>query len=212
MKPFLVETGVAAALPQPNIDTDVIMPKQFLKRIDREGLAEGAFHDLRFDANGRKRPDFILNQVPFDRARFLICGANFGCGSSREYAVWGLMQIGIQAIIAPSFAGIFFGNCDKNGLLAITLPQEEVDALLLQVSDANCAELTIDLEKQEILKCGGESLCFEINPARKQLLMEGADHVEKTLGHAPEIQQFEEHQKAATPHLWAARLPAGSAF
>ncbi len=202
MKPFLVETGVAAALPQPNIDTDVIMPKQFLKRIDREGLAEGAFHDLRFDANGGKRTEFILNQVPFNRARFLICGANFGCGSSREHAVWGLMQIGIQAIIAPSFAGIFFGNCEKNGLLAITLAEQEVDALLLQVSDANCADLTIDLETQQILTCDGESFGFAINPARKQLLMEGADHIEKTLAYAQEIRRFEARQKTNASHLW----------
>jgi 3-isopropylmalate/(R)-2-methylmalate dehydratase small subunit len=202
MKPFLVETGIAAPLPQPNIDTDVIMPKQFLKRIDREGLAEGTFHDLRFDANGDKRPGFILNQSPYAGARFLICGSNFGCGSSREYAVWGLMQIGIRAIIAPSIAGIFFGNCEKNGLLAITLPHREVDALISQVSQPHCASLRIDLPKQKISFVGGDCVSFEISAARKQLLMEGSDHVERTLAYACEIHEFEEIQKTKTLFLW----------
>jgi 3-isopropylmalate/(R)-2-methylmalate dehydratase small subunit len=202
MKPFLVETGVAAPLPQPNIDTDVIMPKQFLKRIDREGLADGAFHDLRFDAKGKKRNGFVLNQAPYDRARFLVCGSNFGCGSSREYAVWGLMQIGIRAIIAPSFAGIFFGNCEKNGLLAITLPEEDVASISTHISQADCAELTIDLANQTISMHNGDSVLFAINPARKQLLMEGADHIEKTLTYAHEIRQFEAAQKTDTSYLW----------
>ncbi|POF29671.1 3-isopropylmalate dehydratase small subunit [Roseibium marinum] len=207
MKPFLVETDVAAPLPQPNVDTDGIMPKQILKRIDREGLAGGAFHDLRFDATGGKRTGFVLNQASYDIARFPVCASNFGCGSSREYAVWDLMQIGIRAIIARSFAGIFFGKCEKNGLLAITLPEKEVDALIQKVLQVDRTNLTIDLGKQTILTSDEISVFFEINPARKQLLMDGADHIEQTLAFAPEIQQFEEAQKTDLCFLWK-RPPA----
>ena len=202
MKPFHIESGIAAPLPQPNIDTDVIMPKQFLKRIDRKGLAEGTFHDLRFDRIGIAQPDFVLNQSPYENARFLVCGANFGCGSSREYAVWGLQQIGIRAIIAPSFAGIFYGNCEKNGLLAITLPKQDIDDLLSQVSHAGTAELSIDLPAQRISLASGAFLTFEINPSRKQLLLEGADHVEQTLAYAEDIRKFELGQRKEAGYLW----------
>jgi 3-isopropylmalate/(R)-2-methylmalate dehydratase small subunit len=141
MTPFTTVRGIAAPLPTANIDTDVIMPKQFLKRIDREGLAEGAFHDLRFDENGVPREDFILNREPYSNARFLVCGTNFGCGSSREYAVWGLSQLGIRAILAPSFGGIFFGNCEKNGLLAIELSETDIAQLESLASAPETAEL-----------------------------------------------------------------------
>ena len=133
-EPFERQSGTLAALPAANIDTDVIMPKTFLKGIDRTGLERGVFHDLRFDEEGSPRPDFVLNQMPWRDARFLVTGANFGCGSSREHAVWGLLQFGIRAIIAPSFAGIFFDNCTRNGLLAIEANDEEVRHL------TDCAE------------------------------------------------------------------------
>lgn len=202
MIPFTRVTGVAAPLPTPNIDTDVIMPKQFLKRIDREGLAIGAFHDLRFDQSGQTRPDFVLNTAPYDKATFLVCGDNFGCGSSREYAVWGLLQLGIRAIIAPSISGIFFGNCEKNGLLALTLPKEEVDQLMADATDPETCQMTIDLDTQTIMT-GAIKLTFDINPTRKQLLLSGADHIQSTLDQSAAIAEFEARQVVRRPWLWA---------
>ena len=184
MTPFTIHRGIAAAMPMPNVDTDVIMPKQFLKRIDREGLAEGAFHDL------RKDPAHVLNRAPWTRASILVCGENFGCGSSREYAVWGLMQLGIRVIIAPSIAGIFFGNCEKNGLLAITPPSNIVDALMALAAEADTAEMEIDLPRQRIRHAAGE-IPFEISERRKRLLIEGKDHVARTLEHAADIDRYE---------------------
>ena len=184
MTPFTLHRGIAAPLPRPNIDTDVIMPKQFLKRIDREGLAEGAFHDL------RKDPGFVLNRPPWDGASILVCGENFGCGSSREYAVWGLMQLGIRAIIAPSIAGIFFGNCEKNGVLAITPPADVVDALMALAGDPATAEMEVDLPAQLIRHANGETR-FDIPAARKALLIDGKDHIARTLEHAADIDAFE---------------------
>lgn len=184
MTPFTTHQGIAAALPMPNVDTDVIMPKQFLKRIDREGLAEGAFFDLRKDSA------FVLNTPPWNQASILICGENFGCGSSREYAVWGLMQWGIRAIIAPSFAGIFFGNCEKNGLLAITLPAPEVAKLAEFASALSTAQMKIDLPVQTVSHIGG-TIGFDISNARKTLLVEGKDHIARTLEHAADIDTYE---------------------
>ena len=203
MTPFKTVTGIAAPMPAPNVDTDVIMPKQFLKRIDRQGLAIGAFHDIRFDENGDKRPEFILNQPPYDQAKFLVCGANFGCGSSREYAVWGLMQIGVRAIIASSIAGIFFGNCEKNGLAAIILPEDEVQQLLAITGDARNSELTIDLPSQTILAANEQRFEFTMNSSRKSLLIEGADHVAITLESQSDIKQFEAQQAVSESWLWS---------
>lgn len=190
MTPFTTVRGIAAPMTADNIDTDVIMPKQFLKRIDRAGLAEGVFHDLRFDEMGAPNPDFILNKPPFDRARFLICGANFGCGSSREYAVWGLTQIGIQAIIAPSFAGIFFGNCEKNGLLAIELPRTKINVLAAHAAGPEATEIEIDLQNQTI-QAAQIQFTFEIGPARKAALLSGRDHIAETLDYADDIHAYE---------------------
>jgi 3-isopropylmalate/(R)-2-methylmalate dehydratase small subunit len=201
MTPFTTLTAISAPLPQPNIDTDVIMPKQFLKRIDREGLAEGAFHDLRF-ADGKPNPECVLNQPPYDRAEILVCGDNFGCGSSREYAVWGLMQLGIRAIIAPSIAGIFFGNCEMNGLLAITLGEDHVSALMDQIGNPDTATLTINLLDQAIEAPGLDPITFEIGVARKRNLMAGVDHVGQTLGWASDIKAFESEQRKARNWLW----------
>lgn len=206
MEPFTTLKAIAAPLPAPNIDTDVIMPKQFLKRIDRAGLAEGAFHELRFDESGTQRPEFILNRPPYDQAKILIAGKNFGCGSSREYAVWGLMQLGFRAIIAPSIAGIFFGNCEKNGLLAITLEETEVNHLLQIAATPETAEMTIDLRDQSIQTVDGQIFGFEIATARKQLLLSGADHVRLTLNDAPAVRAFEGQYFGSRP--WMAG-PAG---
>lgn len=199
--------AIAAPLPQANIDTDVIMPKQFLKRIDRAGLAEGVFHDLRFGALGLNA-DFILNQSPYDAAKILICGDNFGCGSSREYAVWGLMQLGIRAIIAPSFAGIFFGNCEKNGLLAITLPELVVNDLIALAQCPDTAHFTINLPNQIIVDSAGLSVPFDIGASRKAALISGADHVETSLKEKNKILEFEQMQKYSKPWLWQGR-PTG---
>ncbi|MBO6674784.1 MAG: 3-isopropylmalate dehydratase small subunit [Rhizobiales bacterium] len=201
MTPFTRLTAIAAPLPQPNIDTDVIMPKQFLKRIDRKGLAEGAFHDLRF-TNGQPNPEFILNQPPYVGAEILVCGDNFGCGSSREYAVWGLMQLGIRAIIAPTIAGIFFGNCEMNGLLAITLPENEVATLLDRVANPEDATLTINLPNQTIEIPSLDPITFKIGEARKRNLMTGVDHVGQTLALSDEIKDFESEQRNAQNWLW----------
>ncbi len=201
MTPFTTVTGIAAPLPTANIDTDLIMPKQFLKRIDREGLAIGAFHDLRFDATGAERPEFILNQHPYRAAKFLICGDNFGCGSSREYAVWGLLQLGIRAIIAPSIAGIFFGNCEKNGLLAITLPKSDVALLLSRAVGRDTCTIEINL-KAETIKADGLAMPFKINQNRKQLLLTGADHIQRTLDMSPQIQAYEKDQHRTRPWFW----------
>jgi 3-isopropylmalate/(R)-2-methylmalate dehydratase small subunit len=149
--PFLVRTGAAAAMPAANVDTDVIMPKQFLKGIDRAGLDKGLFHGLRFDANGAPNPDFVLNQPAWTKARFLVVGPNFGCGSSREHAVWGLKQFGIEALIGTRYAGIFFDNCARNGLLALEADENTVDALMALANDAGDNVFSIDLPNQTIL-------------------------------------------------------------
>ncbi len=187
-EPFERVSGVIAALPAANIDTDVIMPKTFLKGIDRSGLEKGLFHDLRFDEEGKARTEFVLNQPPWKNAVFLVTGANFGCGSSREHAVWGLRQFGIRAIIAPSFAGIFFDNCVRNGLLAIEAENETVRRL------TECGELgeniSVDLATQIIETKNGKS-GFEISERRKFMLLNGLDAVGMTLQWRDEIETFQ---------------------
>lgn len=197
-EPFTRVSGFVAALPGANIDTDVIMPKTFLKGIDRSGLERGVFHDLRFDDEGALRPDFVLNQAPWTRAAFLVTGANFGCGSSREHAVWGLRQFGIRAIIAPSFAGIFFDNCARNGLLAI-----EADDNTFRIL-TECAtkgeEITIDLEGQTIEAETGAA-GFEISQRRKFMLLKGLDAVGMTLQWRAEIEAFQSRYLGARAWL-----------
>lgn len=205
MEPFQRVEGIAAPLPAANIDTDVIMPKQFLKGIDRAGLAHGVFHDLRFDEAGALRPDFILNQPPWRETRFLVVGPNFGCGSSREHAVWGLSQLGVRALIGTSFAGIFFDNCARNGLLAITLPPDEVEALLALVSRPETNRLTLDLAAQTIEGAGGVWR-FEIDPSRRHALLNGLDAIGVALARADEIKAFETAHLARHPWLAPARI------
>ena len=205
MEPFERVEGVAAPLPAANIDTDVIMPKQFLKGIDRSGLDRGVFHDLRFDAAGALRPDFILNQAPWRQARFLVTGPNFGCGSSREHAVWGLSQLGIRALIGTSFAGIFFDNCARNGLLAVTVPADEAQALMALVARPETCGLVIDLTRQTI-EGEGLRLTFDIDEPRKHALLNGLDAVGLALARADEIRAFEAAHQQRNPWL-AARRP-----
>ncbi|PKP81699.1 MAG: 3-isopropylmalate dehydratase small subunit [Alphaproteobacteria bacterium HGW-Alphaproteobacteria-18] len=188
MEPFECVSGFIAALPAANIDTDIIMPKTFLKGIDRSGLEKGLFHDLRFDEQGAPRQEFVLNQSPWANAAFLVTGGNFGCGSSREHAVWGLRQFGIRAIIAPSFAGIFFDNCARNGLLAIEAENETVRMLTEQA--ASGTKITIDLETQTIETEHGAA-GFEISERRKFMLQKGLDAVGMTLQWRNEIEAFQ---------------------
>lgn len=187
-EPFTRCTSQTAALPAANIDTDVIMPKVFLKGIDRAGLDAGVFHDLRFRQDGTPDPDFVLNQPPWNEARFLVTGENFGCGSSREHAVWGLVQLGIRAIIAPSFAGIFFDNCARNGLLAIELDANAIARLTLAAQAGD--HVTIDLEKQTIATPSA-TLDFPISEQRKSMLLQGLDAIGVTLKHRDRIAAFE---------------------
>jgi len=187
-EPFTRCTSQIAALPAANIDTDVIMPKVFLKGIDRAGLDAGVFHDLRFRRDGTPDPDFVLNQPPWNEARFLVTGENFGCGSSREHAVWGLVQLGIRAIIAPSFAGIFFDNCARNGLLAIELDANAIARLTLAAQAGD--HVTIDLEKQTIATPSA-TLDFPISEQRKSMLLQGLDAIGVTLKQRDRIAAFE---------------------
>jgi len=193
MEAFNRLTGIAAALPMANLDTDQIMPKQFLRGVDREsGLSEGFLHDLRFSAAGQRRPEFVLNREPWSRARILVTGANFGCGSSREHAVWGMRQLGIRCVIAASFGGIFADNCARNGVPAITLQPDEVEHLLALGSNADTCEMTIDLEGQTIhTPADGKALQFEFDPLRKHMLLKGLDAVGLTMEHAGDIRRFE---------------------
>ncbi|AWN42902.1 3-isopropylmalate dehydratase small subunit [Methylobacterium durans] len=201
MQPFETVTGPALPLPAANVDTDVIMPKQFLKGIDRSGLARGALHDLRFDAQGTPRTDFALNRPEWAEARFLVVGPNFGCGSSREHAVWGLLQLGIRAIIGTSFAGIFADNAANNGLLLVSLDPEPVSVLTALAADPERNRLTIDLPGQAILAADATRVDFEIPATRKDALIRGLDAIGTTLDQAAAIRAFEERYHAAHPWL-----------
>ncbi|PWC39827.1 3-isopropylmalate dehydratase small subunit [Azospirillum sp. TSO35-2] len=200
MHPFTQVSGRAAPFAAPNVDTDVIMPKQFLKGVDRKGLDRGVFHALRFDPSGRPNADFILNKDAWTGARFLVVGPNFGCGSSREHAVWGLSQLGIRALIGTSFAGIFNDNCQRNGVLTVTLPPSVVDDLVARVSRPDGNRLTIDLPAQTIrVEADGLAIPFAIEPLRKDALVRGLDAVSTTLQHADDIRGFEARHYAANP-------------
>lgn len=202
MEKFTALTGVAAPLPMINVDTDAIIPKQFLKTIERTGLGVHLFHDLRFDETGGERPEFVLNRAPYREARILIAFDNFGCGSSREHAPWALADFGIRCVIAPSFADIFATNSQQNGLLLVTLEATTVDALFAKVEAATGFELRVDLPAQTIT---GEGFAtrFEIEPQRKRLLTEGLDDIGLTLRHADAIRAFEAQHKRRAPWVFA---------
>jgi 3-isopropylmalate/(R)-2-methylmalate dehydratase small subunit len=200
MQAFTTVTGRAAALPAANIDTDVIMPKQFLKGVDRSGLGAGAFHDLRFEANGQPRPEFVLNRGDWRDARFLVVGPNFGCGSSREHAVWGLLQLGIRGLIGTSFAGIFFDNCARNGLLALTLGAQDVARMLACAADPPRSMTTIDLPAQRItMDC--IEVDFDMPADRKDALVQGLDAIGTTLAYRDEIIAFQRAHLETNPWL-----------
>ncbi|MEH6350662.1 3-isopropylmalate dehydratase small subunit [Pseudomonas sp. 3JA] len=201
MQPFEIVTGKAAPLLASNIDTDVIMPKQFLKGIDRSGLDKGVFFDLRFLESGETNPDFILNQPAWSGASFLVTGPNFGCGSSREHAVWGLKQLGIRALIGTSFAGIFYDNCQRNGVLAIQLCEAQLQRLVRVVNTGATATISVDLPNQKIWLSEGSVIEFTIDALRKQLLLSGLDTIGATLQRAAQIRDFEARHYAENPWL-----------
>lgn len=201
MQPFTIVEGAAATLPAANIDTDVIMPKQFLKGIDRAGLRDGAFFDLRFSAPGQPRPDFVLNKPEWSDTRFLVVGPNFGCGSSREHAVWGLLQLGIRVIIGTSFAGIFADNAANNGLLLVSLDAGAVNALGTLATNPQTNRLSIDLVTQTISPVASIGYRFDISPLRKDALVRGLDAIGATLEDTAAIRTFEQHHFTTNPWL-----------
>jgi 3-isopropylmalate/(R)-2-methylmalate dehydratase small subunit len=202
MDKFTVLSGVAAPLPMVNVDTDMIIPKNFLKTIKRTGLKEGLFYEMRWAADGTKK-EFVLDRPAYQNAKILVAGPNFGCGSSREHAPWALLDAGIRCIISESFADIFYNNCFKNGILPIKLPKEQVDRLMEQASRGANATVTVDLENQEITSPDGEKIAFEMDPFRKRCLMEGLDDIGLTMEKAADIESFEARQKVGSPWLFA---------
>ncbi|ETW12263.1 isopropylmalate isomerase small subunit [Roseivivax marinus] len=193
-------TGIAAPLPIVNVDTDMIIPKQFLKTIKRTGLGVNLFDEMRYDDNGNEVPDFVLNQPQYREAEILVAGDNFGCGSSREHAPWAIKDFGIRCVIAPSFADIFFNNCFKNGILPIALPQAQVDLLMKDAEKGQNARMTVDLEAQTITTSDGEVIDFDVDPFRKHCLLNGLDDIALTLEKASAIDTFE--QQAAQSRPW----------
>ena len=189
-----------APLPLANIDTDQIIPKQFLKTVDREGLARGLFYDLRFDGDGKLKPDFVLNRPEYKGAGVLVAGDNFGCGSSREHAPWALMDFGIRCVISTSFADIFYSNCFQNGLLPVVLTAEEVQALMEEAKGGNHL-VTVDLESQTVVSPSGRTFTFEVDPQRKDKMLRGLDAIGETLIAAPDIDVYEMKQALAKPWL-----------
>lgn len=210
MQAFTIHEGIAAPLDRANVDTDAIIPKQYLKSVKRTGFGPNAFDDWRYldpgepDADSsrrRKNPDFVLNQTPFDRATILLARKNFGCGSSREHAVWALDDFGFRAVIAPSFADIFFNNSFKNGLLPVVLKDEEVDALFRRVSQQPGLRIQVDLQTKEVRVPGGPVFHFDLDEYRRHRLLEGLDDIALTLQHADEIRAYEARRREEAPWL-----------
>jgi len=199
MQKFDKLTGIAAPMPLINVDTDMIIPKQFLKTIKRSGLGVNLFDEMRYDGDGAEIPDFVLNKPQYREAEILVAGDNFGCGSSREHAPWALLDFGIRCVIAPSFADIFYNNCFKNGILPIALTQEKVDILMKDAEKGANARMDIDLEAQTITTSDGEVIRFDIDPFRKHCLINGLDDIALTLEKAPAIDAFEARAAAARP-------------
>jgi len=200
MQAFTRLDAKIAPLPLANIDTDQIIPKQFLKTVEREGLGRGLFYDFRFDENGEEKSDFILNRPEYKGAGVLVAGDNFGCGSSREHAPWALMDFGISCVISTSFADIFYNNCFQNGLLPVVLAADEVQALMDEAKGGNHM-VTVDLEQQKVVSPSGRSFSFQIDPARKDKMLKGLDAIGETLQAAPAIDVFESKRAVGQPWL-----------
>ena len=201
MQKFTTLTGIAAPMPLVNIDTDMIIPKQFLKTIQRSGLGKNLFDEMRYTQDGAEIPDFVLNQPAYRKAEILVAGDNFGCGSSREHAPWALLDFGIRCVISTSFADIFFNNCFKNGILPIVLPQEAVDVLMADAKKGANARMTVDLESQTVTTSDGQVFGFDVDSHRKHCLINGLDDIGLTLEKAASIDAYE--AKAATTRPWA---------
>jgi 3-isopropylmalate dehydratase small subunit len=200
MQPFTHIDAKAAPLPLANIDTDQIIPKQFLKTVDRLGLGQGLFYDLRFDEQGVAKPDFVLNRPEYQGVGVLIAGDNFGCGSSREHAPWALMDFGVRAVISTSFADIFYNNCFQNGLLPVVLKADEVEALMGEAKGGNHV-MSVDLESQTVTAPSGRTFHFDIDPVRKEKMLKGLDAIGETLQRAKAIDTYEMKQALAKPWL-----------
>ncbi len=200
MEKFTTLTGVAAPLPIVNVDTDMIIPKQFLKTIKRTGLKDGLFYEMRWSADGKKL-DFVLDKPAYQNAKIIVAGPNFGCGSSREHAPWALLDFGIRCVIAESFADIFYNNCFKNGILPIKLPREDIAKLMDDAERGANAVVTVDLVNQEIKGPDGGTVKFEIDAFRKKCLIEGMDDIGQTMQSGETIEGFEAQRKASQPWL-----------
>ena len=201
MDKFTSLTGVAAPLPMINIDTDKIIPKQYLKTIERTGLGRGLFDEMRFNSDGSEKPGFVLNQPAYRQAKILVAGENFGCGSSREHAPWALLDFGIRCVIASSFADIFYNNCFKNGVLPLIVPEAVVAQLMEDAGKGANAVLTVDLESQTISRPDGEKIPFQIDPFRKHCMINGLDDIGLTLQKGDAIDSYEDRLKLSQPWL-----------
>ena len=199
MDKFEKLTGIAAPMPLVNIDTDMIIPKQFLKTIKRSGLGVNLFDEMRYDADGKEIPGFVLNKPQYRDAEILVAGDNFGCGSSREHAPWALKDFGIKAVISTSFADIFFNNCFKNGILPIALPQEAVDVLMKDAEKGSNARMVVDLEAQTVTTSDGESFAFEVDPFKKHCLLEGLDDIGLSMEKAASMDTYETRMAQQRP-------------
>ena len=203
MQAFTKLTGIAAPLPKANVDTDQIIPARFLKSISRLGFGKNLFANFRYTEDGKENPDFVLNQEPYRKAEILIAFENFGCGSSREHAPWALLDFGIRCVIAPDFADIFHNNCFKNGVLPVRLPREICEKLMEDAKMGGNARISVDLERQVVVRPNGEEIPFQIDPLRRHLMLNGLDDIGQTMQHAPAIDGFEARQRAAQPWLYA---------
>jgi 3-isopropylmalate/(R)-2-methylmalate dehydratase small subunit len=199
MDKFTTLTGIAAPMPLVNIDTDMIIPKQFLKTIKRSGLGANLFDEMRFTLDGQEIPDFVLNQPAYRKAEILVAGENFGCGSSREHAPWALLDFGIRCVISTSFADIFFNNCFKNGILPVVLPQAAVDHLMDDARKGANARISVDLESQTVTASDGTSFGFDVDPFKKHCLLNGLDDIGLTLEKAASIETFEKAAAQSRP-------------
>ena len=200
MDKFTTLTGIAAPMPLVNIDTDMIIPKQFLKTIHRSGLGKNLFEEMRFFPDGTENPDFVLNRPAYRDTQIIVAGDNFGCGSSREHAPWALLDFGIRCVISTSFADIFFNNCFKNGILPVVLPQDAVDVLMEDARRGANARMTVDLENQTVTTSDGVAFSFDVDPFRKHCLLNGLDDIGLTLEKAASIDTFE--KKQAQSQAW----------
>ncbi|CAM3093752.1 3-isopropylmalate dehydratase, small subunit [Paracoccus aminovorans] len=199
MDKFTTLTGIAAPMPLVNIDTDMIIPKQFLKTIHRSGLGKNLFDEMRFNPDGSEVPDFVLNQPAYRDSQIIVAGDNFGCGSSREHAPWALLDFGIRCVISTSFADIFYNNCFKNGILPIVMPQEVVDVLMEDAKKGANARMTVDLENLTVTTSDGQSFPFELDPFRRHCLLNGLDDIGLTMEKAPAIDTFEAQMAQSRP-------------